>query len=211
MQRRVRRAGVAATSAALTLLAASQASAAHRWTFQVAPSTETVGRFAVDARKVVDKRRDVVDVFEPQLPADPPIRFAPKGADPKDAFVFPGVAGVKNVVASEGRIHDDLVIAVLLVARDHFPKETLTIESDIDWVAWREGRLLYEQTFGHPARNPGIAERAPGFYPGQRTVLPTEPTAKERFSDPRTRPWGIVIAACIGGLILLLLVPTKQE
>jgi hypothetical protein len=61
-----------------------------------------------------------------------------------------------NFCKTAGKPYDEVVTACLLVARDHFPEDILSIDSDGSWSDgdWQEGTKLYTTVLGRPARNP---------------------------------------------------------
>lgn len=174
----------------------------HQWVFKETPDPVAVARAAEAMQKVIARRAALVDVVD--LPGE--IRFNGKGDLARDAFVFPGRVGA-NAVGTERKPYDEVVTACLLIARDHFTREQLEIKSDGDWLAWQDGILLYTETFGRAPNNPGIAEHN-AFHPGG--ALPRS-ESRDRLKDPRTRPWAIVIMLCFAGMVVLWLVPTKQN
>lgn len=178
----------------------------HTWTWKQKPDDGEVARCIGDIQKMILRRPDVVVVLSPQVPGE--LRLNGRGESAQDDFVFPGKVGT-NVVSTEREPYDEIVTAALLVARDHFPPEVLEIKSEGTWLQWQDGILLYTETFTRAPKNPGIHE-APGFRPGGRFEMP-DGMPRDRWSNPKTRPWGIVIALCFVGLIVLLLVPTKQK
>ena len=51
--------------------------------------------------------------------------------------------------------YDEVVVACLIAARDHFPPAVLTIESDGEWSPdWAAGAHLYERVLGRKAHDP---------------------------------------------------------
>jgi hypothetical protein len=113
-------------------------------------------------------------------------------------------AGGFNAVRTEGKPYDAVVTATLITARSCFSPQILDIKSDGDWVDWREGRLLWEETHGTMAQNPGVDERG---GPGGKFV-PNKSLTQHEAARSR---WIMVIAACITGLIVLMLMPTKKD
>jgi hypothetical protein len=171
----------------------------HVWVFKETPDPALVAKATEAMRKVIAKRPNLVEV----APGDA-LKFNGKGDLAQEDFVFPGRVGT-NAVWTEKKPYDEVVTACLLVARDYFTKEQLELKSDGDWLAWQDGILLYAETFGSKPNNPGIAEHN-AFHPGGKMPNVAE---RDRFRDPRTRPWAIVIMLCFAGLIVLLLIPTK--
>lgn len=54
-----------------------------------------------------------------------------------------------------------------------------------------------------------IASSDRGAWQDAGAPVPVE-TRQDRFKDPRTRPWAIVIMLCFAGLVVLLLIPTRS-
>lgn len=191
----------AALAISLSLLGRSaSAGYTHVWVFKEKPDPAVVARATEAMRKVIARRGDLVEVTLGES-----IRFNGKGDLAQEDFVFPGRVGT-NAAWTEKKPYDEVVTACLLVARDHWSKEQLEIKSDGDWLAWQDGILLYTETFGHAPQNPGIAEHN-AFHPAGK--FPKGET-HDRIRDPRTRPWAIVIMLCFAGLIVLLLIPTRD-
>lgn len=185
---------------------AAHAGYVHTWTWKSRPSDEALARCVVDLRKLAERRPELVVEREPKSPLE--LRLDGKGDLVHDAFAFPGKVGL-NQLDTARRPYDEVVTASLLVARDHFSPEVLTLRSDGTWLQWQDGILLYTETFGRAPTNPGLPE-GPGFRPGGRFEMP-DGMPRDRWSNPRTRPWGMVIALCFAGLIVLMVVPTRQE
>lgn len=179
----------------------------HGWTWKQRPDPAELGRCVGDIQKMIVRRPDLVAVLEPKTPGE--LRLNGKGELAQEEMVFPGRLDAPNAVWTERKPYDEIVTAALLVARDHFGPEILEIRSDGTWLQWQDGILLYTETFGHAPKNPGVREGA-AFRPAGRMEMP-QGMPHDRWSNPKTRPWGIVIALCFAGLIVLLLVPTKQS
>ncbi|MCP4246561.1 MAG: hypothetical protein GY778_05895 [bacterium] len=83
------------------------------------------------------------------------VQFNGQGANAHEPFVFPGEDGF-NFCKTFWKPYDAVVVACLLVARDHFPPAVLKITSDGTWFAgdWSEGAALYTEVLGRPAHNP---------------------------------------------------------
>ncbi len=202
---------VLALIAALVALVATRevsAAYAHRFTWKTTPDPAAVSRCANELRRFAAKRPDTVELVEPTAPTDPVLRLRSK-YDGRE-LAWPGGVDAPNVVDTDRLPWDEVVTASLIVARDCFPRDTLAIESDGDWLAWQDGRILYQEVFGRPAANPGVREHAT-FHPAGRAFVPSGDPGHDRFKDPRTRPWAIVIVLCLAGLLVLLVVPTKRE
>lgn len=179
---------------------ASAAAYAHSWTWKQRPGDEQLARCIGDMQRLILRRPDLLVVLEPN--AAHQLRFTGKG-EHGDEFVFPGQVGL-NKIATDQKPYDEVVTAALLVARDHFGPDVLEIQSDGTWLQWQDGILLYTETFQRGPKNPGLRE-GPSFTPGGR-MRP----AADRWSNPKTRAWGVVIAMCLTGLLVLFFTPTKQ-
>ncbi|MGZ3422633.1 MAG: hypothetical protein ACXWUG_05965 [Polyangiales bacterium] len=184
-----------------TLLVTSNASAAyaHRWTWKSAPEPAALEKCVTEMKGLAARRAGELEI--PQTgPRE--IRLNGRSDLAQEEFVFPGAVGF-NAVRTEGKPYDAVVTASLIAARSCFSNEVLEIKSDGDWVDWREGRLLWEEVHGTMAANPGIEER---HGPGGK-LPPAIATTHEQFR----KPWAIVIALCVLGLLLLMIVPTKKS
>jgi hypothetical protein len=185
----------------LGLLATREVSAAtvHRWTWLRPLDRAAQARAVEEIAKVAARRPELVAVEA--LAGSIVLRSRAGGR----TFTWPGAEHGPNTIASGGDAWDEVVTASLIVARDHFSRDELAIESDGDWLSWQDGRLLYEEALGRSPKNPGIAERAPGFRPAGAFV----PPKLESAHSGRKRLAAFVIMLCMTGLVVLLIVPTK--
>jgi hypothetical protein len=89
------------------------------------------------------------------------LEFNGIGEQAHEPFIFPAGPGF-NFCKTAVKPYDEVVTACLLVARDHFSPEVLTIESDGSWEGgdWRNGARLYSKVLNRPAKNP-MLERKP--------------------------------------------------
>jgi hypothetical protein len=183
-----------------TLFVTSNASAAyaHRWTWKSAPDPASLEKCVTEMKGLALRRAGELEVVQTDAKE---IRLNGRSDLAQEEFRFPGATGF-NSVRTDGKPYDAVVTASLITARTCFSDKVLEIKSDGDWVDWREGRLLWEEVHGTMAANPGIEERhAPGGKPP-----PSVAAAHDQFR----KPWAIVIALCVIGLILLMIVPTKK-
>jgi hypothetical protein len=104
------------------------------------------------------------------------IAFNGRAAEAHEPFLFPGHPGF-NFCKTFAKPYDAAVTACLLVARDHFPPDTLEIRSDGDWQDWTEGARLYQHVFGRPALSP-LSSPAPLGSDGLENDRPG-PTTRE--------------------------------
>jgi hypothetical protein len=101
----------------------------------------------------------------PARRAGPALVLNGVGENAHETFVFPGYVGF-NFCKTNAKPYDAVVTAALLVARDCFKADELSISSDGAWSDWEEGRALYEKTFGHAAENP-FTQRGFDFSSGE--------------------------------------------
>jgi hypothetical protein len=189
----------------VTVTNTASAAYAHRWTWKTPPDPAVVEKCVAEMKVLASRRAGDLELETSETTEAHEIRFNGRSDLAQEKFVFPGSVGF-NAVRTEGKPYDAVVTASLITARTCFSPDTLEIASDGDWVDWREGRLLWEEVHGTMAANPGIADRH-GFAPGGKLVLPPSTAAR----DPLRKPWAIVVALCIAGLIVLMLVPTKKD
>jgi len=130
----------------------------HYWTWHQKPSDIDLKACVVDMRRIVEVRTNLLvgpdgsgSVILDPLHVD----LNGVGDDGHEPFVFPGELGF-NFCKTAGKPYDEVVTACLLVARDHFPEDILSIDSDGSWSDgdWQEGTKLYTTVLGRPARNP---------------------------------------------------------
>jgi hypothetical protein len=190
---------LAIVCAVLLVTGDASAAYAHRWTWKSAPEPAALEKCVTEMKGLALRRAGDLEVVQTG-PRE--LRFNGRSDLAQEEFVFPGAIGF-NSVRTDGKPYDAVVTAGLIAARACFAPEILEIKSDGDWVDWREGRLLYEEVHGSMAANPGIEER---HAPGGK-VPPHLATARDQFR----KPWAIVIALCMLGLILLMIVPTKKS
>ena len=133
----------------------------------LAPCIEDMGRIADASRDILaddqDREKDAA-VFGGKIafldggPLLPGIAFNGIGDDAYEPFAFPLVdpgTPAFQAVKTEWKPYDEVVVACLIAARDHFPPDVLTIESDGDWSPdWSRGAQLYERVLGRTAHNP---------------------------------------------------------
>jgi hypothetical protein len=110
----------------------------------------------------------------------PSIGFNGIGANGYEAFGFPLAPFTADqpefqFVKTAAKPYDEVVTACLIVARDHFRPEVLTIASDGTWAPdWAPGAALYEKALGRTARDPlGGSMDLPGG--GEPPAEGTEP------------------------------------
>ena len=92
------------------------------------------------------------------------VEFNGKGTASHEPFAFPSQPGF-NLCKTSGKRYDEVVVACLLVASDHFPDDVLTIASDGGWSDWKEGAALYGKVLGRsPTRPAGLASGGLGVW-----------------------------------------------
>ncbi len=117
------------------------------------PNPTALRQCVAEMNKIIEARKNIL-----VLPGDAPlgetnVSFNGLGKDAFEPFVFPGANG-SNSCKTAFKPYDEPVMACLLVARDHFPPEVLTIKSDGSWQDWDRGARLYASVFGRPAKDP---------------------------------------------------------
>ncbi len=147
----------------------------HYWTWHARPDADALRACVADMSRVVETRRgslaDRQDrpgaaavfvgsrTFADAGDPGPDIVFNGIGDDGHEQFGFPlapftGDHPEFQFVKTAAKPYDEVVTACLIVARDHFRPEVLTIASDGTWPDWAAGAALYEQVFGRTAKNP---------------------------------------------------------
>lgn len=142
----------------------------HYWTWRRPPDRAALARALGEMQALVAARRailDVADGFDGGLEAPfgdaghlPLVLFNGRDADAHETFAFPlapFTAGDPSFqfVKTAQKPYDEVVTACLLVARDHFAPDQLSIRSDGRFDPdWRPGALLYERVLGRTARDP---------------------------------------------------------
>ncbi len=156
----------------------------HYFTWQKKPSEEALRKCVADMRRIVEARKEILagpdGTGQPQIgPLE--ISFNGRGHENEgldeahEPFVFPGKEGF-NFCKTAYKPYDAVVSACLIVARDHFPREVLKIESDGDWDGpeWAEGIKLYSKVLNRAAKNPlsdGRTSAEPKNWSSGRWVL----------------------------------------
>jgi len=152
--------------------------------WKIDPPVDRINQCASEMRQLIQARRDIVEV----IPPDPAfkgfdlVQFNGIGDHQGEDFVFPhntlsfnflsllskqpipeNLIGF-NFCKTNGEPYDEVVTACLLVARDHFSPQELTILSDGEWDDWKDGRALYERVLNRTAQNP-LSEMPPFSAP----------------------------------------------
>jgi hypothetical protein len=117
-------------------------------------------------------------------PLLPSISFNGIGDDAHEPFAFPLVdpgASEIQFVKTEWKPYDEVVVACLIAARDHFPSAVLTIDSDGEWSPdWARGAGLYERVLGRTAHNPLDAHNAILSEEAPAPGVQSAPSSNER-------------------------------
>lgn len=206
---------VLATLLAFVLLCPRTAHAGytHYWMWHARPDAEALRACVADMDRIVEARRGILADWQDRtgtaavflgtgtfgdagVPA-PDIVFNGIGDDGHEAFGFPLAPFMADrpefqFVKTAAKPYDEVVTACLIVARDHFRPEVLTIASDGTWRPdWAPGAALYEQVLGRPATDPlGGAMDLPGD--GEP---PAEGTAPPRDSGSTRR--NLIVSALV--------------
>jgi len=138
--------------------AEAQAGYTHYFTWRQKPDDAALHECITEMRRVIDARQGIL--------AGPDGKGAPEvtelqcnlngvGENAWEPFEFPGDAEF-NGCKTQWQPYDEVVIACLLVARDHFPPAVLEISSDGSWEDgdWKNGAALYSSVTGRAAVNP---------------------------------------------------------
>jgi len=178
----------------------------HYWIWHVTPEASALDGCVEEMARIVDARRDILSddhdrtgssaVFRGERPfgrdGGPPLPslwLNGIGDDAHEPFLFPVAWDPSfSFVKTEWKPYDEVVVACLIVARDHFPESALEIRSDGDWgQSWSAGRSLYEKVLGRAARNP----LSPGEYGGEGA------SASDDREPPRSVTKNLLISAVV--------------
>lgn len=172
------------------LLALSQTAFAgytHYWTWLKPPDEALLSSCIADMQKIIDASKSRLAILPPgrelvgtELETDCRIGFNGIGSNECEPFIFPGRRGF-NFCKTQWMNYDDVVLACLLVARDHFGPDVIEINSDGSWEegSWQKGAALYEATFHRTPRNP-MGARVTGSLPQNDNQQPPEAWSPER-------------------------------
>jgi hypothetical protein len=201
--------------AALALPRTARAGYTHSWTWRARPDATALARCVGDMKKLAEARREILIDGEGRsgqaaqfqstcaygdAGSTPCVIWNGVGDDGHEHFAFPlaAFAGTPeySFVKTAQKPYDTVVVAALLVARDHFPQSVLEISSDGTWnVEWSAGAALYESVMKRTARNP--------MGPSGERLREAPPPLRDA---PRTFTWSTrrkVFAVVIGVLLLL--------
>jgi len=186
----------------------ARAGYSHDWIWKAEPDRAQVDACLVEMRAIVAASGDIVTTDIPGCgegagahPGE--LCFNGIGDDAHEDFVFPGTTGDTDppdpmlkgwnsckTMFSSAKPYDEVVTACLIVARDHFPPETLEILSDGTWADWADGAALYERVLQRTARDPTT--------PGEALTLGDE-------DEPAARDGGDPTSSRGGPALLLVL------
>jgi hypothetical protein len=214
---------LAATLTALAIVALAKSARAgysHYWTWKRAPNAAELEPALAEMERLVESARDDLSdeegregktaVFRVSIAYDetstlPGIDFNGVGSLAHEPFRFP----VKDVgdadfsfVKTVGKPYDVVVVACLIVARDHFPKEVLEISSDGTWAdEWQAGADLYEKVLGREAHDP-----LPPVKFFDEHQFPPNP------DDENNTDWrkNLIISAVFFGALVTLVIVAKR-
>jgi hypothetical protein len=210
-----------AVLAIVTIAREASAGYSHYWTWKRPPTSAELEPCLVEMEKIADADRDILTgiderwgskaVFRTTAPFDevgvmPTIMFNGVGELSYETFGFPlsPFAGDAEFswVKTAWRPYDEVVVACLIVARDHFPKEVLEISSDGTWaVDWAKGAALYEKVLGREAHDP----LPPASFVSQNYI-------PVNANDPENTDWkkNLIISAVFFGVLIALVVVAKR-
>jgi hypothetical protein len=217
------RRGLAALVALLILALPGVASAGytHYWKWKARPDPAELARCVDEMLKLADARRDILEDANGRSggPAEfrttcsfadagvlPCVNFNGIGDDAHETFAFPlaSFAGTPELsfVKTAYKPYDEVVVASLIVARDHFAPASLEIFSDGQWLDdWTAGAALYERVLRRPARNP--LNVWSGASPSPADDEPPPGPTPSAWS-PRKKAIAVVIALLLTAVLVLL-------
>ena len=138
----------------------------HYFRWHQKPGEAELKQCVTDMRRVIEARKEILaGGWEPWTTNNPPeigqtnVAFNGLGDNAHEPFVFPGEVGF-NFCKTGYKPYDEVVTACLLVARDHFPPNTLDIKSDGTWGDWEPGAKLYWSVFGHRPSSPFVKPKS---------------------------------------------------
>jgi hypothetical protein len=187
---------------AATLLCARGASAGytHYWTWHSTPEPVALGHCLDDMVRIADTRRDRLADDHNRTGAAAVFlgtsRFGRDGGplpslylngvadDAYEPFLFPLASDDDpsfTFVKTAHQPYDEVVVACLIVARDHFAADVLDVRSDGRWDdEWQPGRALYEKVFGRPAHSPlRVITHDPDLDVSEAPALGDEPAGSK--------------------------------
>jgi hypothetical protein len=148
----------------------------HYWMWHARPGADALRACVADMDRIVEMRRGSLadrqdrtgtaavflgsGTFEDAGAPGPDIMFDGIGEDGYETFGFPLAPFMADrpefqFVKTAAKPYDEVVTACLIVARDHFRPEVLTIASDGTWLPdWVAGAALYEKALGRTATDP---------------------------------------------------------
>lgn len=150
---------------ALSLRGECAAGYSHYWRWHTSqPDPAALARCRADMDRIVLARREILEPRTFKIPFGDAgevevLALNGKGDDAHESFGFPLAPFTADdpsfqFVKTLGKPYDEVVTACLIVARDCFGHDVLTIHSDGDWQAWSPGANLYEKVLHRTARNP---------------------------------------------------------
>jgi hypothetical protein len=144
----------------LAVATPARAGYSQYWNWRKPPDAGKVRRCIQDMRKVIAGSPVPLAGAEGDgspLITDSDLIFNQKGDEEStgEAFIFPGRAG-RNSCKTNGLAYDRVVVACLMVVRDHFTPEEVSFDSDGGRTdAWADGIALYKRVFG---KDPNISK-----------------------------------------------------
>jgi hypothetical protein len=204
--------------AVLLLARPASAGYTHYWEWHADPDPKALAACIADMSRVIEARRRILTDGQGRTGADavfleqqvfgdagapvPAVVFNGIGDDAHEAFGFPLAPFTSGdssfqFVKTVYKPYDEVVTACLIVARDYFPREVVTISSDGDWQDWRAGAALYERVLRREAHDP-MDERTdwPADAPG-------EPATTHRSTRENLLVSALVFLALAVGYLLL--------
>ena len=206
----------------LSVSHASHAGYTHYWTWKTVPASPELEATLAEMNMVAVAKQSILTGFEEDDAEVPRFRgtcsWGDGGADTAcilfngigdaqhETFAFPLAPFTNNpefsFVKTAYKPYDVVVAACLIVARDHFPEESLHIGSDGTWPEnFTAGGKLYTQVLGRAAHNPlstrGLST-SPNTSPNDGPVPPGDPGAVRK----RWLVFSLFVAVVIGVLLV---------
>jgi hypothetical protein len=156
----------------------------HYWTWKETPNKDSLKQCIKEMKQLVESRRTLLagpdGEGKPILKSDQ-IEFNGVGENAHEPFIFPREKGF-NFCKTQWKPYNEVVVACLFVARDHFSPSQLEIASDgqVEPDAFQDGRQLYAETFSRQPKDLfGSSDVRSDKEDGNGTPLHTEATSRQ--------------------------------
>ena len=203
--------GLCVAAAYLIAVRPAHAGYTHYFTWKAAPSADSLKVCVAEMKQIIASRAVVVagpdGNGKPTLAFDR-IGFNGRRDDAHEPFIFPGEPGF-NFCKTEAKPYDEVVVACLFVARDHFPASQLEIASDgqDDPSAFDAGRESFEKCLSRKAKDL-FASGSVAADTGDEKTSDTGDAKRAGAGSEKAIPrWGVfvvvVVAVAVVGIWLL--------